>query len=321
MKRAFYSILLVLAFDHLAHAKKRIYEKGTLLDFSPKYIEASSPLSGVLLRPPQMLIGYSLEIQSGDFTYFVDAAMCCPLRSKHELQWTVRGPIEFRLDKDKMFVKSPNGKDLNARIVNVVHGTANPSLSPPPRSLDPQFPISLEDAPHGRTLPLDDMAFLRADDMCLTLFGNVDAGGFFDHLHGRKTAQGVQFRNGKQDVKSFPEHLIVRLFAVLGTCSAKARAAQPVNAKNLHFDEDFLRSVSFDGSWKQGLAEQVAELGPVAEGRIRNPIPETNNDDWWEYEFKIRSEGISLTDALVIILESPDGRVLSRFSARLPAKW
>jgi hypothetical protein len=320
VKRALFLALLVLAFSRLSDAKKRIYEKGNLIDVSPKYIESPAPQGVALLPPPQILVGYLFEIQPGDFTYFVNAAMCCPLRSQYKLEWTANDPIEFRFDKDRMFVKRPHGKELNARLVKVVHGTASPSLSPPPRSLDPQLPVVLEDAPHGRTLPLD-MDFLRADDMCLTLFGNVDAGGFFDHLHGRKTAHGVQFRNGTQEVKTFPGHLIVRLFAVLGTCSAKARAAQPVNAKNLHLDEDFMRSVRFDGSWKQGLAEQVAELGPVAEGRTRNPIPETNNDEWWEYEFRIRSEGISLTDALVIILQSPDGEMVSRFSARLPAKW
>jgi hypothetical protein len=323
VKRALFLILLVLAFSRLADAKKRVYEKGNLIDVSPKYIESPATLGVALLPPPQILVGYSFEIQAGDFTYFVNAAMCCPLRSQYKLEWTANDPIEFRFDKDKMFVKRPNGKELNARLVKVVHGTASPSLPPPSRASGPQFPLP-EEAQHSKTLPLG-MDFLRADDMCLVLFGNVEAGDFFDHLRGRKTANGIQFRKGAQDVKTFPENLIVRVFAVLGTCSVRERAAEGgnVSSKNVHLDEDFMRSVTFDGSWKQGFAEKPADLGPVAEGRIRNPIPLTNdpNDsDWWEYEFKVRSGGIGLNNALVIVMQSPDGKMVARLSARLGSK-
>jgi hypothetical protein len=322
-KRALFLIFLVLTFSRLAGAKKRVYEKGNLIDVFPKYIESPAPLGVALLPPPQILVGYSFEIQAGDFTYFVNAAMCCPLRSQYKLEWTANDPIEFRFDKDKMFVKRPNGKELNARLVKVVHGIASPSLSPPSRASGPQFPLP-EGAQHSKTLPLG-MDFLRADNMCLVLFGNVEAGDFFDHLRGRKTANGIQFRKGAQDVKTFPENLIVRVFAVLGTCSVKERAAEGgnVSSKNVHLDEDFMRSVTFDGSWKQGFAEKPADLGPVAEGRIRNPIPLTNDSDdsdWWEYEFKVRSEGIGLNNSLVIVMQSPDGKMVSRLSARLGSK-
>jgi hypothetical protein len=320
VKRALLLVLLVFASSRLAEARKRIYEKGNLIDVSPKYIVSPAPLGGPLLTPPQILVGYSLEIQAGDFTYFVDAARCCPLGSSYKLEWTVNDPIEFRFDKDKMFVKRPNGKELNARLVKVARGTASPSLSPPSRASGPQFPLP-EEAQHGKTLPLG-MDFLHADNMCLILYGNAEAGDFFDHLRGRKTANGIQFRKGSRDVKTFPDNLIVRVIAVLGACSVRERATEGGNAsaKDVHLDEDFMRSVTFDGSWKQGFAEKPAELGPVAEGRIRNPIPLTNDRDWWEYEFNVRSEGISLDNALVIVMQSPDGKMVARLSARLGPK-
>jgi hypothetical protein len=323
VKRALFLVLLVLVFGRLVDAKKRIYEKGNLIDVSPKYIESPATSGLTLLPPLQILVGYSFEIQTGDFTYFVNAAMCCPLKSQYKPEWTANDPIEFRFDKEKMFVKRPNGRELNARLVRVVHGAASPSLSPPLRPSGPQFPLP-EEAQHSKTLPLG-MDFLRADDMCLVLFGNVDAGNFFDHLRSRKTPNGIQFRKGAQDVKTFPENVIVRVFAVVGTCSVRERAAEGGNAasKNIHLDEDFMRSVTFDGSWKQGFAEQPAEFGPVAEGRIRNPIPltdDSNDRDWWEYEFKIRSEGVSLNNALVIVMQSPDGKMVARLSARLGSK-
>ena len=93
VKRFLFLVLLVLAFDRLADAKKRVYEKGNLIDVSPKYIE--SPVPGLaLLPPPQILVGYAFEIQAGDFTFFVNAAMCCPLRSQYKPQWTAGNPAK-----------------------------------------------------------------------------------------------------------------------------------------------------------------------------------------------------------------------------------
>jgi len=98
----------------------------------------------------------------------------------------------------------------------------------------------------------------------------------------------------------------------IGTSVRKSRQKE-----NVHLDEDFMKSVTFDGAWKQGFVEKPAELGPLAEGRIRNPLPMTNDRDWWEYEFKVRSEGIGLNNALVIGMQSPDGKLVARLSARL----
>src|SRR5260370_33667869 len=123
IKRGFCLALLILALDPLADAKKPIYETGNLIDVSPKYVESPAPLDGAILPPPHILIGYAFAIQVGTFTYFVDAALCCPLRSKYKLEWAARDPIEFRFDNDKMFVKRPNGKELKAKLVKVIQGT------------------------------------------------------------------------------------------------------------------------------------------------------------------------------------------------------
>jgi hypothetical protein len=201
-------------------------------------------------------------------------------------------------------------------------------LSLPPTSKQPCRPARLPTlgllstvTPRNKKLPLT-MDFLRFEDMCLILFGNVGAGDFFDHVRARKTANGVQFRRGSQVVATFPESLVVSITAVLGNCSARERAAhvEDVSQKNVRFDEHFMESVTFDGSWKEEAAEKPAELGPLAEGRIPNPTRATNDHDWWEYQFKVRSQGVSLADAPVIIIHSPDGKMVARFSARLTPK-
>jgi len=219
-----------------------------------------------------------------------------------------------------MFVRRPSGKELNASLVKVVPGIAGPSLSTPAAASLPQFPLADETSRHKKLLLSAD--FLQANDMCLILFGNVGAGDFFDNIRGRKTKNGVQYRKGSQIVQTFPENLVVSIIAILGKCSARERAIQLYEGspKNVRFDNGFMESLTFDGSWKDGFTEKPAELGPLAEGRIPNPTGGTSDRDWWEYQFKARSEGISLADSLVIVIRSPDGKMVARFSARLTTK-
>jgi len=260
-------------------------------------------------------------MQVGGDTYFLRVATCStPPSCQYKLEWAVGDTVEFRAHKRKMFVRRPSGKELNARLVKIVPGLASPSLSTPSLAIVPQFPPDDETSPHKK-LPLTP-DFLRADDKCLILFGTVGAGDFFDNIRGRKTANDVRYRKGSQIVKTFPENLVVSVIGILGKCSPRERAAQTedVSSKSVRFDEDFMKSVTFEGSWKEGFTEKPAELGPLAEGRIPTPTGVTSDRDWWEYQFKVRSGGVSLADSLVIAIHSPDGRMLARFSARLNPK-
>jgi hypothetical protein len=301
-KRAAFVVFLVLALHSAVQARKRVYEQGKLIDLSPIYFDL--PLGAAnLLPPPRIVIGYKLQIQVGDNSYFVTVAS-----RENKVGWRVGDPVQFRMDKQKMFVKRPSGEELNARLVKVVPGIG-PSLSSPSIASGHQFPLPLEKSQHNKKLPLS-VDLLRSEDTCLILFGNVGAGDFFDHIRARKTANGVQFRRGAQVVETFPDSLVVSVIAVLGKYSARERAAQGDDAsrKDVHFDEKFMESVTFEGSWKEGFAEKPAEIGPLVEGRIPNPDLATNDRDWWEYQFKVRSDGVSLADALVIVIQSPDGK-------------
>jgi len=320
MKRVLYLLLIVLSVGRFAAAKKHVYETGKLIDVSAKYVEYPIQLGGGLIAQPQILIGYSFEIQVGELTYFVKANLTGPLKVDAKPEWTAGNPVELRFDKAKVFVRRPNGKELLARVESVVHGTPGRSRPLPSSGTDLQFPQPSEEVPGHKMVPLG-MDLLRSDKKCLLLYGTVEAGDFFDRLKIRKTRKGVRFQERGEEVQNFPEALVVRVFAVLGACSAQQQSAdRGAISANVQLDEDFLKSVSFDGRWKQGFAEQIAELGPVAEGRIRSPDPSHNDRDWWAYEFKVRSEGISLNNALVIVMHLPDGKMVARLSARLGSK-
>lgn len=313
-----YIVFLVLAFHCVAQAK-RVYEQGTVIDLSPKYIDSPLPSSVFLnLPPPRILVGYELQIKVGDQTYFLNVATCCLFRQTR-LEWAVGDTVQFRTDKhNKMFVRRLKGKELNARLVKVVSGIASPSLSASSVASGPQFPLPPNETRRHKKLPLTP-DFLQADDMCLILFGNVGADDFFDHIRTRKTRSGTEFRSNGKVVATFPDTLVVSVIAVLGKCSATEIKAQgdDMTRKSVRFDEDFMESITFDGSWKEGLSVKPAEVGPLVEGRIQNPNPAWNDRDWWEYQFKVKSEGVSLQNALVIELQSPNGKMIARFSARL----
>lgn len=320
-KRAAYVVVIVLALHCAAEASKRVYEQGKLIDLSPIYLDTLLS-GGTFLWSPRLLLGYELQIQVGENTYFVNVATCCPSGRQQKFEWGVGNPIQFRTEKHKMFVRRPNGRELKARLVKVVAGITSPSLSRPFIASGPAFPLPLDKPSHHKRLPLS-MDFLRAEDMCLFLSGDVGAGDFFDRIRVRKAANGVQFRRGTQIVETFPESVVVSVIAVLGQCTATERSAQweDVSQKDGRFDEKFMESVTFDGSWKEGFVERPAEFGPLAEGRIPNPIPQMNDqNDWWEYRFEVKSKDIRLANALVIVIHSPDGKMLARLSARVSSK-
>jgi len=316
IKRCIPTAAMILALVAVADAKKPVYETGRLIAASPKYVDSPRASTILLLPPDQTVIGYAFEIQVGDLTYSVDAALCCPMKSKYKPEWVTGGTIEFRFDKDKMFVRRPNGHELKARLDKVASIAVNVPPSPPVRA-DTSGLQSFVGPPSRRTktLPLG-IDFLRSGDSCLILDGDVVAGDFFDGLQSHKTSSGIAFRKGSEKVEAYPPKMTVRIYAALGVCSEKERSSEGSTVKQAHFDEELMRSLVFDGAWKHGFDEKKAELGPVVEGRISNPTPFPTDREWWEYEFDVRSDGVRLSDSLVIILQSPDGRLLARLSGR-----
>ena len=122
VKRTACVVLLVLTFHWAGVARRKVYEQGKVVDFAPKYIDW--PI--IAIGPTRMLIGYELQIQVAQDTYFVKVATCCLFQ--RDLEWSVGDLVEFRADKGKMFIKRPRGKELNASLVKVVPGIASPSL-------------------------------------------------------------------------------------------------------------------------------------------------------------------------------------------------
>ena len=313
--QAYRLLVLVFVLSMPANAAKAAYQSGTVLTSEPLYLEAPPPLPSSIVPIPKFSVGYSLQILAGGSTYVV-SVVCCSPQSKYKPEWTSNEPIEFRFDKNKMFIKRPNGKEVKATLIKVVKGNTSPSLSFSPAQAYSHPSLQ---ANQNKKLSLG-VDFLRGDDGCLTVYGDVEAGEFFNHLHSKKTANGTEFAIGSRLVKTFPDRLMVRVIAEVGTCSAEQHSSEGVNIPRwtVRLDEEFMKSITFEGWWKRAFDEKLAELGPVAEGRIPTPTLVPSSNDWWQYEFEVRAEDVSLSDSLVILIHSPNGKMVARLSARLP---
>jgi len=55
-------------------------------------------------------------------------------------------------------------------------------------------------------------------------------------------------------------------------------------------------------------------LEPFARELSNDPVPQ--RFEWW-FEFDVPSAGVPVTDSLVLVLQSPDGKIVARCAARM----
>jgi hypothetical protein len=103
-----------------AHADSKNYQTG-------KLISVQSPEITLHLPPPSidlpMHLNYQFEVQQGDLVY---AGSCS--RQDYKPEWQVGEDVQFRLSKDKMYLRRPNGKEL--RLVFLLQAKLGPDGKP-----------------------------------------------------------------------------------------------------------------------------------------------------------------------------------------------
>ena len=158
---------------------------------------------------------------------------------------------------------------------------------------------------------------------CFRLRGRVNAPGFFDHLKRIDTDAGTTFRRGPETVTHFPDQVIVS-FIVTDfydqTCPPKEENTSP----SRYLTRAMMSSLGLSFYWKHGV-----ELRPVrgVETRYFSVDPalptavaqarELPEKLVWSYQFSVPSEGVPLSDSLVLVLRTPDDRIAARVAARL----
>ena len=150
----------------------------------------------------------------------------------------------------------------------------------------------------------------RIGNSCFFFVANMTGGGFFSGLERLKTAEGIVLRRGTQSLKYYPEQIAVDIEGRAFECQTRmASAAPPVNTWN------FMKLLWFKAGWQRDLQLQPAE-------KLRydtfEPVwwpPAANHS--WTYHLTMRAKGVALTDDLLIVVLSDEGKELVRLAGNV----
>lgn len=159
-----------------------------------------------------------------------------------------------------------------------------------------------------------------SDHTCFRLAGRMIAKDFFDDLKRVDDNDGTRFVRGKELLTDFPGR--VKLMFVIRDfpCPSQLHDA----SGRVYLTREMMSKMRLSLFWKRGV-----ELRPVDDFKVSffnvESIPpyatelaaELPERLQWQYELDITSADVPLTDALVLIFRSEDGRIAARVSARL----
>ena len=121
------AIICIAASPVGAKDSPRTYQTGKLLDLQVQRVSRGVAVIGSMAAPIPGLL-YAFQIQCDDLVYF---ATYPAGKLSYKPDWIVNDPIDFRPDKGAMFLKRPDGKELEVRMVKKVRVTQEDKPSPP----------------------------------------------------------------------------------------------------------------------------------------------------------------------------------------------
>lgn len=156
---------------------------------------------------------------------------------------------------------------------------------------------------------------------CFRVKGRVTAPHFFDNLKRMDNeSSGTVFRRGNETLTQFPEQVTLGFLIYDHPCSTRLDADDPPR----YLTRPLMSSLNLYLFWKHGV-----DLRPIADAKPSyfSVDPAANYVDSrakglperlvWSYEFQVPSSGIPLTDSLVLVLRTSDGRIAARVAARM----
>lgn len=119
-------------------------------------------------------------------------------------------------------------------------------------------------------------------------------------LHRRKGPSGPEFHHGKTVVERFPDEVTV--VVTVTNC---------VSPFGTVVSEEALNTIQFAATWRHGTEERPVSGIYIPQARPKDPW--TNSSDTFrDFELSIQSDGIPLTDHLVLTV-SAAGKTLAQF--------
>jgi hypothetical protein len=163
---------------------------------------------------------------------------------------------------------------------------------------------------------------IKSDQFCGNLSGALSSGEFFDGLQRVGNGRHVEFRKDAQPVKDFPSQIAVALAGDITPCGAgpsgpSVNFVQPGNGSSPLAVNEFMNSLKFTAVWKNPNGIQ-----PVSNWSVTKTV---SNDKTWRvndqipmrFAFQVPSQGVPLTNQLLITVYTPSGVKLATFTAGL----
>ena len=155
---------------------------------------------------------------------------------------------------------------------------------------------------------------------CFRINGRVTSAEFFNELKSFNSENGVTFRRGTEEVNEFPDRLLLSLTLRDQPCPT---GLQPVGT-GVYLTEETMKSLKLSLYWKHGLELRPANKISVLQ-LTANPIEPYAKDlaqelpkrYLWSYELGVPAAAVPLTDSLVLIFRTSEGRISARVAARL----
>lgn len=172
---------------------------------------------------------------------------------------------------------------------------------------------------------------IQGANYCGNLGGALSADDFFDGLVRIEGRHRVEFRKSSQPVSQFPSQVAVALAGNFTPCAApvvpgpQVDFVRPGNESSPQRVNDFINGLHFTAVWKNRYGIQPVQnfsVTKTAPGDRRFGINNGINDQIpWRFAFQVPSQGVPLTDQLVISVYGPSGAKLASFTAGVLARF
>ena len=155
---------------------------------------------------------------------------------------------------------------------------------------------------------------------CFRVKGRMTAPDFFDNLKREDTTSGTLFRRGNEILTEFPKELQLTIVIFDIPCDPLLRQT----GTRVYLTDEMIRTLRLNFYWKRELNlrpargvvvrdMEVSEIPPMV-ASATDPPPRRYE---WLLRFDVPSDGVPLTDSLVLMMRTPDHHMVARTAARL----
>jgi hypothetical protein len=159
-----------------------------------------------------------------------------------------------------------------------------------------------------------------ASGPCFRLSGRATAPDYFENLKRIDTGLGPIIHRGNDVVSEFPAELHVSFLMYDLPCSNQLQQT----GTRVYLTQADVSTLRLSFFWKSGMHLRPApgvvpkhfetRLVPPYARELAAELPEKFE---WIFEFDVPSAAVPVTDSLVVIMRTPDGRIAARAAARM----